>query len=81
MIKIFLLFAGVVWLSACQPVVPPDIAGAVSVNCPETRPEACTMEYDPVCGSLADGSSRTFSNACSACSEPDVTSYVTGECN
>ena len=80
MIKIFLLYASVVCLAACQSVVPPEII-KVSVKCPDTRPEACTMNYDPVCGTLVDGSSKTFSNACEACSETTVSSYVTGECN
>lgn len=41
--------------------------------CPDTRPEACTMEYRPVIGYGAEGASRgEFRNACVACSEPGV---------
>ena len=33
------------------------------VVCTEPRPEACTMQYDPVCGEMTDGRSNTYSNA------------------
>ena len=48
--------------------------------CPEVRPEMCTMDYDPVCGSLSDGSLKTYSNGCNACSDATVTSYSKGAC-
>ena len=51
-----------------------------SVKCPEVRPEMCTMDYNPVCGSLSDGSLITYSNGCNACSDPKVISYSHGEC-
>ena len=50
------------------------------VVCTEPRPEACTMQYDPVCAEMTDGRSKTYSNACSACSDPLVSGYVTGAC-
>ena len=61
--------------SDTQPLEPPGW-----VACPEPRPEVCTMEYDPVCGSLRDGDRRTFSNGCGACAEAQVVGYVPGEC-
>ncbi|MDX2494977.1 MAG: hypothetical protein QNK27_08465 [Desulfuromusa sp.] len=48
-------------------------------TCSEPRPEICTMDYRPVCGQL-DGSSKTYSNGCVACSDLQVTGYVEGEC-
>ena len=50
------------------------------VKCPEVRPEICTMDYNPVCGSLSDGSFKTYSNGCGACSDPNVRDYSPGEC-
>lgn len=47
--------------------------------CPEPRPSACTMEYDPVCGQGADGQ-RTYSNGCQACANPDVLGFEPGPC-
>jgi len=41
-------------------------------SCAEPRSEACTMEYIPVCGHLYNGERKTYPNACSACSNPDV---------
>ena len=49
--------------------------------CTEPRPEACTMQYDPVCGAMTDGRSKTYSNACSACSDPLVNGYGKGACS
>ncbi len=51
------------------------------VSCTSPKPEACTREYKPVCGFEADGNHRTFSNACTACASPEVTSFCEHECN
>jgi len=48
--------------------------------CVEPRPEACTMDYRPVCGRLESGESRTYSNACGACADPAVLASVPGAC-
>ncbi len=50
------------------------------IDCKEPRPYICTMEYRPVCGTMADGSQKTYSNACSTCSDKNVTKYKPGEC-
>ena len=49
---------------------------------PESRgAEMCTMDYSPVCGQHADGKpAQTYPNVCSACKDPNVTGYFTGEC-
>jgi hypothetical protein len=48
--------------------------------CSDPRPEMCTQQYDPVCGQLSGGDSKTYSNWCTACSDKAVESYVPGEC-
>ena len=50
------------------------------VTCTEPRPEMCTQEYVPVCGYLVDGSQKTYSNACSACSDKKTIKYLTTPC-
>jgi len=50
------------------------------VTCPEVRPQICTHEYRPVCAQLQDGSLKTYSNGCTACSDPAVTGYREGAC-
>ena len=51
------------------------------VACAKPRPDACTMQYDPVCGDLTDGTSNTYSNACAACSDRNVMRYRAGACS
>jgi hypothetical protein len=48
--------------------------------CAEPRPELCTMEYIPVCGHHYSGERKTYSNACAACSDPDVSGRRPGPC-
>ena len=55
--------------------------GVGLMACTEPRPEACTMQYDPVCGEMADGRSKTYSNACSACGDRLVNGYTSGACS
>lgn len=50
-------------------------------TCPDVRPQVCTMDYMPVCAQLLDGGFKTYSNGCSACSDPDVTAYSDGACD
>lgn len=51
-----------------------------STDCPETRSMMCTMDYKPVCGMSQDKSVKTYSNACSACSNKAVVSHVPQAC-
>lgn len=54
----------------------------------EKAQEACTMQYEPVCGLVevqciqapCNPVPQTFGNACSACSEDNVISYTEGMC-
>jgi len=50
------------------------------VACTEPRPQVCTQDYRPVCAMLQDGTFRTYSNGCNACSDPAVTGYREGAC-
>lgn len=56
-----------------------DIDGLVI--CPEPRPQVCTMDYQPVCAQLQDGSFKVYSNGCGACSDHNVIGYREGECS
>ena len=48
--------------------------------CLEKRPQICTNEYNPVCATLADGTTQTRATGCTACSDPEVVGWVMGEC-
>jgi len=48
--------------------------------CTDPRPQVCTMDYRPVCGERKDGSRKTYSNGCTACSDHEVIGYIEGEC-
>ena len=50
------------------------------VLCKEPRPAICTMDYRPVCGLSKDETEKTYSNGCSACSNPEVIAYIPGAC-
>ena len=61
-------------------------------ECSDPRPQMCTMDYRPVCATRDTGircvqapcpSSdwKTYSNGCSACSDPDVSGYRGGSCD
>ncbi|MFC1657558.1 hypothetical protein ACFL2P_03195 [Candidatus Moduliflexota bacterium] len=74
------IFTAILFLSACGSTQQPLTIKTESLKCPEVRPEMCTMDYNPVCGYLSDGSFHTYSNGCNACSDPKVISYSLGEC-
>lgn len=50
------------------------------VQCVEPRPQMCTREYRPVCATLADGKTETYSTGCTACSDSNVVGYRPGAC-
>jgi len=45
----------------------------------EKNAQMCTMEYSPVCGFKEDGTSKTYGNGCSACSDK-AEYWIPGEC-
>lgn len=66
-------------LCACAGKAP-VAADSGATRCVDPRPEVCTMDYTPVCGTLADGSTATYSNACGACADIAVVSHRPGAC-
>lgn len=69
----------------------PEDAAQSLIQCPDNRPEVCTQIYQPVCGLVDTGircittpcpsaEYKTFGNACTACSDKNVTGYSEGEC-
>lgn len=62
------------------PSAPADPPKAVAPQCLSFKPGFCTREYNPVCGFLANGTSITFANNCTACSFSDMKVFVEGVC-
>jgi len=71
-------------------VTTPEISS--SVECKSPRNKMCTREYRPVCATRDTGircvttpcpstEQVTKSNACSACADEKVFSYIEGACN
>jgi len=60
---------------------PPQIQPLNQISCADPRPEICTMDYQPVCGFNSDNSSKTYSNACTACSHKKVIKYIKSDCS
>ncbi|HEB82777.1 MAG TPA: hypothetical protein ENJ11_07935 [Gammaproteobacteria bacterium] len=65
---------------ATEESAPADNAGIDETLCPETRPQICTREYRPVCGRLAEGGSKTYSNGCEACADGEVVAFSADAC-
>jgi len=56
-------------------------ANGSTTACEDPRPEVCTADYVPVCGTHNDGTQKTYSNACSACGVAEVQGYSEGACD
>jgi hypothetical protein len=83
-------------LAGCATTAPgaggtPSPAPSTPMACATPRPDVCTMEYAPVCATRDTGircitapcpssETKTYSNACSACTDPKVSQYVKGAC-
>ena len=80
-------------LAACSSLPPPieNTSKPELTNCPPERPPICTMDYRPVCATKDTGvrcvttpcpstEQKTYSNACSACTDPKVIGYIPDEC-
>jgi hypothetical protein len=80
-------------MAACSVTGPsPDDLARLDARCEAPRPDVCTQEYRPVCGLVDTGVPcvtmpcpaeewLTYSNACTACSDPRVIGYRSGECD
>lgn len=55
-------------------------AGPGLTACTDPRGQVCTAQYDPVCGYLGGDNYKTYSNACSACSDAAVSGHRPGAC-
>jgi hypothetical protein len=73
-------YIAILSVSACGSTQQQSTEMVPSIKCPELRSEICTMDYNPVCSTLSDGSFKAYSNGCNACSDPVVVSYSPGEC-
>ena len=71
------VFALLLIASGCatKPETPPLVT-----QCDTTRPQVCTMEYDPVCAELIAGGRKTYSSACNACADDAVSGFLRGAC-
>jgi hypothetical protein len=69
------------------PSMPPAPGKLQAIDCSESRPEACTKEYMPVCGwynqeiqCIQYPCAETYGNKCTACADEKVAYYTEGEC-
>lgn len=46
----------------------------------ESRDVTCPSIYNPVCGKLKNGKTKTFSNSCTACRDKEVQSWQSTSC-
>ena len=76
-IPVLYLMTTLLLVSGCQSS-PVQIEN--KLVCKNPRPEICTMNYLPVCGFNSDNETKTYSNACTACSDKQVVSYKDGAC-
>ena len=79
--KTYAITAAAVILASCASG-PSKNGGSISERvCEEPRPQVCTMEYNPVCARLDDGSQQTYSNACGACADSRVVAWRERACD
>ena len=78
------LLAALFALPACAqqppPSQPPAPPAAGQVACTDPRPQMCTRDYRPVCGTRRDGTRQTFGNGCGACGDANVLHHIPGPC-
>ncbi len=71
-----LAVAVLLFVAGCT--TPP--APSMYTQCTGPRPQVCTMEYNPVCATLAGGGVKTYASPCNACADDQVTQYLGGAC-
>ena len=67
-------------LSACNGTVTSETSSG-GVACVDPRPQVCTMEYNPVCAVVIDGTNKQYSSPCNACADDAAKSYLPGACS
>ena len=67
-------------LGACATTGADAPPAANATVCEDPRPQICTMDYRPVCGTRKDGSVKTYSNGCGACADANVVSWIENAC-
>ncbi len=69
-------------ISACAGYGEKDVSPLTQelIACKEPRPQICTQEYNPVCATYKNGSKKTGSTACTACSDSKVLGYTKRAC-
>jgi len=80
--KLILLFCSIVF-SGCSSVPEENKTKQTKTDmtiCKEPRSQICTREYNPVCAKLQDGSVKTYSTGCTACSDAKVIGYRAKQC-
>jgi len=81
MIPNVFIAAACLTLCACASAGSDQSTTAVDTTiCEDPRPQVCTMDYTPVCATLQDGPVKSYSNACSACADANVKSWVANAC-
>jgi hypothetical protein len=78
--RIFTVITLGLLLSACNATAVPHTSSAESNLCVDPRPQVCTMQYNPVCAVLGNGTSKQYSSPCNACADDAVKSYLPGAC-
>ena len=85
-----LLSTALLYSCSNSPLVETKLTPEI-IKCTNPRPQICTMDYSPVCATRDTGvrcvttpcpstETATYSNGCSACSDPKVLYYTPGEC-
>jgi hypothetical protein len=59
---------------------PESQSESPATRCSDPRPQVCTREYMPVCGYREDGSTHTYGNDCTACSDANAVGHTPGAC-
>ena len=78
MTRLFCLITFVLLVSGCQ-TTPTNAENQIA--CTESRPQICTRDYRPVCGIYYNQETKTYPNACNACSDHKVVAYTKKECS
>ncbi len=71
-------------LGACSGPMENSVAAAGAesgeLRCSEPRPQVCTMQFEPTCAVLDDGSRKQYSSPCNACADDRVVRALIGPC-